>query len=204
MRVTLKRTAVLFAVSAAMAVVAATAEAAEPTPAEGVRISWEGQGEIQLAPDDDGEFSLSLRLSGKVVVRGEGLEMRADRLVYNRAKETACLESTDRGGVRLLLQLPDDGPTLQCTARKILVSLRDGRIKVDGCGTLSTPAETLPRQALPGGLPRGEVDSTCKSARCGVCPAANGIRRAIKPWTAAGNVTAAGTGAVGAQPERIE
>ena len=167
MRARLKGIAVLFAVTAAVALGAETAAAAETATAdqqataEGVQISWEGQGEIQLAPDDHGESSLSLRLRGNVVIRGKQLvaradyltfnmakkvvslelDARADRFTCNMAKKVVSLESTDSGEVRLSFQMPDDGPTLKLAARKIVISLSDGSIKVDGAGILSAPGK---------------------------------------------------------------
>ncbi len=145
MRAKLKGTAVLLAVTAAVVIGAETARAEQKATLQGVEISWNGQGEIQLAADDDGELSLSLRLNGNVVVRGEQLVAKADRLTYSAAKKVVSLESAGSGKVQLSFQMPDDGPTLRLAARKIVISLSDGRIKVDGAGTLSTPGEKRPQ-----------------------------------------------------------
>jgi hypothetical protein len=147
MRGRLKEIALLCAVTAAVALGAETAAAAETATAdqqataEGVQISWEGRGEIQLAPDDHGESSLRLRLHGNVVIRGKQLVARADYLTFNMAKKVVSLESTDSGEVRLSFQMPDDGPTLEVAARKIVISLCDGRINVEGAGILSAPGK---------------------------------------------------------------
>ena len=58
MRAKLKGTAVLFAVTAAVVIGAETARADQEATLEGTEISWDGQGEIQLAADDDGESLL--------------------------------------------------------------------------------------------------------------------------------------------------
>ncbi len=149
----LKETAALLAFVVAMALVARSARADQQKIAEDFKVSWEGQGEIQLAPADDGEFSLSLRLIGKVVVRGEKLEARADRLTCNMAKKVVVLESTSKDGVQLSFQVPDGGPELRLVARRILISLSDGRIQVDGAGRLSTPAKERPKPAPQGDVP---------------------------------------------------
>lgn len=141
MRAKLKGTVVLLAVTAAVVIGAETARADQKATLEGTEISWDGKGEIQLTPDDDGELSLSLRLTGNVVVRGEQLVAKADRLTCNAAKKVVSLESTGSGQVQLSFQMPDDGPTLRLAARKIIISLSDGRVKVEGAGTLSTPGE---------------------------------------------------------------
>jgi hypothetical protein len=133
----LKGIAVLVAVTAAIALGLDTARAA----AEGVEVSWDGKGEIQLTPDGQGEFSLSLRLHGNVVVRGKQFQATAERLIYNMAKKVVSLEAAKSGEVRLSMQMPDDGPTMELAARKIVVSLSDGRITLDGAGLLSAPGK---------------------------------------------------------------
>jgi hypothetical protein len=149
----LREVAALLGFAAAMAFVAQPARADQQKTAEDLQVSWEGQGEIQLAPADDGEFSLSLRLIGKVVVRGEKLEARADGLTCNMAKKVVVLESTSKDGVQLSFQVPDGGPVLRLVARRILISLSDGRIKVDGAGRLSTPAKEPPKPVAQADVP---------------------------------------------------
>lgn len=144
MRAKLRRHAGLFAVAMVVAIGTETAKADQTTTLQGIQVSWDGQGEIQLAPDDDGDFSLSLRLYGNVVVRGRQFDARADRLIYDTEEKSVSLESGDSSEVRLSFRMPDDGPTLRLAARKIVISLSDGRIKVEGAGILSTPSKKPP------------------------------------------------------------
>lgn len=138
---------VLFALTATIAMGAETARADEKATVQRLHVSWNGRGEIQLAPNDDGEFSLRLRLEGNVVVKGEHFDAKADRLIYHMAKAAVSLESSSGRTVKLSFQIPDDGPTMQLAARKIVISLSDGRIQVEGAGILTTPRERPPKPA---------------------------------------------------------
>jgi hypothetical protein len=137
----LKGIAVLVAVTAAIALGLDTARADQNAAAEGFEVSWDGKGEIQLTPDDQGGFSLSLQLHGNVIVRGKRFQATAEHLVYNMAKRVVSLEAAKSGEVRLSMQMPDDGPTMELAARKIVLSLSDGRITVEGAGILGVPGK---------------------------------------------------------------
>ena len=153
MRASLRGSAVLFALTAAIAIGGETGRADEKATVQGLHVSWDGRGEIRLVPDGDGEFSLRLRLEGNVVIEGERFDAKADRLIYHMATKVVSLESSPDSAAQLSFKMPDDGPTLRLVARKIVISLSDGRIKVDGAGWLSTPAEKPPKPAPQGDVP---------------------------------------------------
>ena len=129
---------------AALAVIAIsdqTARAAQNVGIRGVQVSWDGHGEIQYLPDDDGQPAFGLRLTGSVVARGKQFEAKADRLTFDPRENLLTLESDADGGVRLSCIVPDDGPRVELAAHEIALSLSDSRISVEGAGTLGLPGD---------------------------------------------------------------
>lgn len=95
-------------------------------------VSWQGDGELQVTKNEQGEAAIQCECRGDVRVTNEQFEARAKRLVFDSAKQSLLLE----GDVRLKMKELNGQPIVgEMQAERVTVKMVKEQLRVETFST---------------------------------------------------------------------